>query len=175
LITAAAAAPTSAVPPAITGVLTFDAACATACPAPLVLVIAVSFIASAPFRFWAVDRDCDRGRDAAALLPFARLAFELDRFAPELDRFERVFLFEPEEFAREPLRPVELLLLDFVACAISFTPHISCCGGFEWTTHPQQAGRRARKPSQPLPAATDRLMPLSRSIAVCPRCYIRSS
>jgi hypothetical protein len=45
------------------------------------------------------------------------------RFAPERDRFGAAVFFDPE-VAREPL-PEELLLLDFVASAISL--HSSVC------------------------------------------------
>jgi hypothetical protein len=129
LATAPAAAPTSAVPPTIRGVLALDAASATACPTPFVLSIAVPMIESARVWLWAVDRDCGRGRVAlvrfrAVLVPLARVPFEPLRF--ELDRFDAAAVPELWDLARAPFpRLFELLLVDFLVCAISLLVGVS--------------------------------------------------
>ena len=108
LMAAPAATPSSAVPPAMSGVFAFPAASAIVAPALFVCSTAVSLIASTLLFC------CE--------LEVERLLLRLFGLELRVDRLDAEPLPADEDFARDPLRLVERLLVVFVVAM----PLLSC-------------------------------------------------
>jgi hypothetical protein len=124
LISTPAAAPASAVPPAISGPFAFEAAVAIELPVDFVWSIAASV------------SDCGLGR----LRGFDR-EVELVRFELELEvfRFDAELLLAVEPLAREPLRLVVFFVVVLVVCAIFVSLSCTRCQLFGRALCAQQA------------------------------------